>query len=88
MSLTVGDLWDRSFNWWREEWLGELFDDDTILKVLSVYWVGRTNMDIAVWTGAKNGQFSVKTAYLLDQQARFDDFHSQVWKNLWAEKNS
>lgn len=62
MSLTVGDLWDRSINLWKEELLGELFDDDTTSKFLSIYWVGRTNMDIPVWTGAKNGQFSVKTA--------------------------
>ncbi|GMN58956.1 hypothetical protein TIFTF001_028053 [Ficus carica] len=53
--ISVADLWDLGTNSWKLSVLQELFEEDSVRKILRIHWMGLVDRDVGIWTGAKDG---------------------------------
>ncbi|PON97255.1 Ribonuclease H-like domain containing protein [Trema orientale] len=86
VNLVVADLWDNENGFWKVELLRSLLDDLSVKQILKIHWLGSQAYDRVIWTGSRTGMFSIKTAYLLDQEYRFSSPTARCWQNIWKSK--
>ncbi|KAF4375421.1 hypothetical protein F8388_024080 [Cannabis sativa] len=72
-------------NAWNEEVVLQFFGKEMGDRILEIPRLPYPNMDTVIWKGKQDGNFSVKSAYIVDQDFRFRDNH-MVWKWLWNSR--
>lgn len=80
---TVSDLIDRSNIEWKEEVISEFFNerDKRCIMELPLSW--RAPEDELTWAYSKDGNYAVKTAYMLGKGCDFAAFHL-AWVEIWG----
>ena len=74
---------------WNRAFLHNLFDHDTASSIQKIHIPFTPVADSLFWAKCSNGKFSVKSAYLADQNARFSNsgpLTAVEWKKLWSMK--
>lgn len=85
-SLTVGDLVLQQPTRWNLPLICHLFDQDTILNILSIHLVDSDMPDEIIWAPNRNEKHSIRAFYLLDYGIDFQAQMRGVWKALWSSK--
>lgn len=80
MELRVSDLMILDSRRWNIDMLHSLFDQNTINNILHIKLTQQDNEDQYLWLPSKNGNHSVKSFYLLDQQHRLNQTNQEFWK--------
>jgi hypothetical protein len=89
---TVDQLIDGDSRWWNNDLLSFIFPAD-VMQVIQKIPISCTNQeDVLIWRGTKNGVFSVRSAYYIQQEmaSRYEATSSVsgkgalVWKRIWA----
>lgn len=70
-NLKVVDLIDISSRCWKVDVIEELFDPQSSQAILSLPIPSVPGEDTILWRLESTGSFSVKSAYLVDQDDRF-----------------
>ncbi|XP_062175976.1 uncharacterized protein LOC133881026 [Alnus glutinosa] len=87
----VSNLIDRTSGWWNIQLLQGTFREDEIARICRICPSPFLAPDTPIWQGTTNGQFSVKSAYLLEQsrnnQSRGESSGAgeevKFWQKLW-----
>lgn len=66
---------------WKSTKLNELFNNESVKRICEIFWVNMEKDDILVWLGNRNGAFSVKSFYWMENWDR--ERQAPWWKNLW-----
>jgi hypothetical protein len=90
----VANIINRETNWWDIPLIEQIFSDDTVEKICSIPINPRSQEDKLIWSGTKNGGFSVRSAYHLEVGRRDRDnwssfmvnSASHLWRRLWSLK--
>jgi hypothetical protein len=88
---TVSELINNDTRWWDSTSLGIIFTEEEAALIQSVPVSTSNKEDRQIWRGTKNGLFSVKSAYHLQQeldaqQAASSSVQvecSDLWSNMW-----
>jgi hypothetical protein len=91
---TVSALIHRDLRWWNVSLVHEIFLQDKAELICSIPICPGSQRDRLVWTGTKNGLFTVKSAYHLAQATNDSGAGecsssvklAQQWKNVWSIK--
>jgi hypothetical protein len=87
----ISELIDPNTFWWNIPLIKQIFMEEEVEKICSLAICPRTQQDRAIWSGNKNGNFSVRSAYhmakdLCDREAsscsKVDEL-SPLWKKIW-----
>jgi hypothetical protein len=87
----VADLIIPDIFQWDKSKIFSLFDPLTATKILNIHLSPTNQQDKLFWVYNSNGSHSVKSAYLTDQQERFDSIgplDKSDWNTLWKAKIS
>ncbi|KAF3953185.1 hypothetical protein CMV_021349 [Castanea mollissima] len=74
---------------WNSHLLHVLFDQQIASSIQQIHLSASPTEDTAIWAMNPSGKFSVKLAYLIDQEARFTPsgpLSKKAWSKLWALK--
>lgn len=74
---------------WNRHLLHALFDHQTASSIQQIHLSVSPTEDTAIWAKSPSGKFSVKSAYLADQEVRFTPsgpLSKKAWSKLWALK--
>jgi zinc-binding in reverse transcriptase len=88
-SLSVADLWDPQTQTWKERELAVILDTQGINVVKGLAGVTRQGTalpDRLIWTGMKNGKYSVKWGYQMLYQMEAGGSNTTVhnyWNVIW-----
>ncbi|XP_059445337.1 uncharacterized protein LOC132177129 [Corylus avellana] len=88
----VSALIDQELQWWNIPLIKEIFLDEEVHQICSIAICPQTQQDRLVWSGTKNGLFSVKSVYHLaiDLYNRgaggcsSGDKLAPFWKQIWC----
>jgi len=87
----VSALIDKSSRWWNVQLLQDNFSADEIARICSICPSPSQTPDTIYWKGTSHGQFSVRSAYFLEQN-RQNQFvgessgareEEKFWQDLW-----
>uniref|UniRef100_A0A803NWW7 Reverse transcriptase n=1 Tax=Cannabis sativa TaxID=3483 RepID=A0A803NWW7_CANSA len=67
---------------WNKEVVLQFFGKDLGDRILKIPRLPYPNKDKIIWKQKQNGQFSVKSAYIVDQKHKFKEVQ-EIWKWLW-----
>lgn len=59
----VNELLDLESNWWNMDLVQNVFNEDDAREIYGMAVCPQTRRDQIVWAGAKNGKFSMHSAY-------------------------
>ena len=85
---------DADTNWWNIPLLNELFSSEEAILICNIPICPQRQHDCLVWLGAKNGNFTVKSAYHIASD-KIEDSRgsnsnpnacSKLWKIVWNMK--
>jgi hypothetical protein len=79
---------DDRFNWDINK-LNNLFDPSTVQVILKIHLSPAHTQDKIIWAPNKNGEFSVKSAYIQSQMLNLlntGPLLRKEWKHLWKIK--
>ena len=74
---------------WNHDLLHVFFYQQTASSIQQIHLSASPTEDTAIWAKNPSGKFSVKLAYLVDQEARFTSsgpLSKKDWSKLWALK--
>ena len=74
---------------WNRDLLLSLFDLPTVNSIQQIHLAASLAEDTIFWASNPRGEFTVKSALLIDQSARLshsDPLFSKSWKKLWSLK--
>lgn len=86
----VSELIDHDANWWNVDRVESLFPRDIDALICGLAITPRTQHDSLIWSGTKNGLYSVRSGYHLELEQRswsqgncstISD-HGEVWKSI------
>jgi hypothetical protein len=91
VQTTVDTLINRDSNWWNVPYIKSIFSADVVAQICSLGISPRSQVDRLIWTGTKNGEFSVRSAYYLEVERRnrsvgcgsLTAWASPFWKIIW-----
>lgn len=69
---------------WNMEILMELFCEKSVEKIFNIFWANQKEYDCMMWLHNKNGMFSVKLFYWLENWE--SKTNEGWWKKLWKSK--
>jgi hypothetical protein len=87
----VSTLIDRTSGWWNTQLLQAIFREDEIARICCICPSPILAPDTLIWQGTSNGQFSVKSAYLMEQFRKKQSMGESsgageeeiFWQKLW-----
>lgn len=79
----ASDLDDRETKMWREDLILNNFEENDAQAILAIPICERLLRDKISWVFTKDGNYSIKTAYMVGKACIFDNFH-QSWVKLWS----
>jgi hypothetical protein len=87
----VNTLIDSTSGWWNVQLLQTIFREDEIARICCICPSPIPIPDTLIWQGTANGQFSVKSAYLLEQARKNQSMgecskagaDGTFWQKLW-----
>ncbi|KAK7858102.1 hypothetical protein CFP56_014483 [Quercus suber] len=85
----VSDIIVPKTRQWNRALLHNLFDHDTASSIQQIHIPFTPVADSTIWAKCPSGKFSVKSAYLADQNAKFTNSGPLIaveWKKLWSMK--
>ncbi|XP_060968575.1 uncharacterized protein LOC133036106 [Cannabis sativa] len=83
---TIRSLADVSVgNEWNAEMILQIFGQELGGRILHIPRIPRPFTDQVYWKNNQNGKFTVKSAYVVDQDWRFGPVRS-IWKWIWNGK--
>ncbi|KAL2937830.1 hypothetical protein RDABS01_021279 [Bienertia sinuspersici] len=68
---------------WNEELIAEVFEERDVKCILAIPLSERLPRDELIWAFSKDGDYSVKTAYMIGKGCDLDLFH-QAWVDIWV----
>jgi ribonuclease HI len=89
---TVSNLIDADTKGWKTHMLESLFAQDEVQMIKNIPLSCTNQEDIQIWRGTKNGIFTVRSAYHIQQDllisleagsSNVNERHT-IWKELWA----
>lgn len=96
--LLVADLIDPTHQTWNQPQLLSLLGEDITAQVLNIPIRHIPIVDHIIWTGTKDGKYTVKSCYhKLCQQATTTDSHTastsyqnpkSLWRRIWSMKTA
>ncbi|XP_048493143.1 uncharacterized protein LOC125493698 [Beta vulgaris subsp. vulgaris] len=79
----VGDLIDRETREWKLEVVREAFNEQDGKAILAIPLSECPKADRVAWAFTKDGNYSVKTAYMVGKSGNLDLFH-RAWVKIWS----
>lgn len=58
----LSDLLDLETNWWKTDLMQVVFNEDKGKEICVIVVCPQTRCDKLVWAGAKNGDFTIRSA--------------------------
>ncbi|XP_048491216.1 uncharacterized protein LOC125492611 [Beta vulgaris subsp. vulgaris] len=68
---------------WKVDLIEEMFDERDRLCILAISLTLPAPKDELTWDFAKDGQYTIKTAYMLGKGGNLDNFH-RAWVDIWS----
>ncbi|XP_062074775.1 uncharacterized protein LOC133778764 [Humulus lupulus] len=79
----IKDIFNVEERRWNSEVITRLFEEELGRRICDIQLLPEGHKDKVVWKPNNSGNFSMKSAYYLDQCYKFNDVNS-VWKWLWG----
>ncbi|XP_056685624.1 uncharacterized protein [Spinacia oleracea] len=79
----VGDLVDPMSKEWNVDLIEEKFNERDVRCILAIPLSCREQCDEITWAYSNDGEYSVKTSYMLGKGCNFDTFH-QAFIEIWS----
>jgi ribonuclease HI len=86
---SVSDLVDPHTKVWRQDLISHLFDEPTTDAILSTPLFPQVLVDALNWSGERNGQYSVRSAYRIHTETITSAAHLYrpgPWSSIWKLK--
>jgi hypothetical protein len=84
--MVVANLIDPLTRWWDVDKMRNFFDAESIELIKHIPIPVYATDDRVIWAAEKNGKFTTKSAYLLENSHKFNHHNSAFWKKLWKSK--
>ena len=89
---TVSALINEDTRWWDSSLLDSMFSKEEVSIVQSIPVSMSNQEDRCIWRGTKDGHFTVKSAYHLQQEinaqykasSSFTEGFNDVWRKIWS----
>lgn len=86
----VRELIDKNTRWWNISLIHEVFQADESATICQMHASPYYKKDQLVWIGTSNGEFSVRSAYHLEERNSKGNgecsqafVHGNLWKRIW-----
>uniref|UniRef100_A0A2N9GUD6 Reverse transcriptase domain-containing protein n=1 Tax=Fagus sylvatica TaxID=28930 RepID=A0A2N9GUD6_FAGSY len=84
--IPLANLIDPLTRWWDVDKLRNFFDAESIKLIKRIPIPVYATDDRVIWAAEKNGKFTTKSAYWLENSYKFNHHNSAFWKKLWKSK--